>query len=294
MKNVQAKTLFLSKKMKIVCVVAVALFWSSSKGSAQKPYRRLSEDEEKLYATDHGCISREHKLVYIHNPKTGGTTMESSPLFNDVRTYMQKGVRPGLGGHRDIASMMFNAETRGIAHFATATHIRHPCERFISAFRYLTSDLCNVGNKIWRKKNIGNMTIDEFVEHAEKEKWEPFRESHFREQYSFVVHKGIFSVDHILCQEQWEEGLSRLYNNLGLVRETKDSGTVRLHNSHETCADLKPSTRQALERFYAMDYCLFDYPLLMDETQGQCSGSIFSKSDFQAKYDECKETTIQV
>lgn len=294
MKNYQAKTTFLGERKKtiLVSIVAVAAFCSYSNVSTPKPYRRLSDDLNQLYATDWGCVSRKHNLIYVHNPKTGGTTIEKSPLFDDVRFYLRKGIRPGTGGHSDIGSMMIDAEERGIAHFTTAAHVRHPCERFISAFRYLTSDKCNSGDKLWRDKNIGDMTIDEFVELAETQNWKPLKETHFMRQYPFVIDKGIFSVDHILCQEQWEEGISRLYESIGL-RDTKKYGETKLHNSHETCADLKPSTRQALERFYAVDYCLFGYPSLLDETQGQCVGSIFSKEDFQAKYDECRSTAIQ-
>ena len=132
---------------------------------------------------------------------------------------------------------MANTEARGTTHFATAVHIRHLCEQFTSA-----SDLLyNVGNKMWRKENIGSMVIDEFVDHAEKDKWKPFRKTYFR---SFVVHMGNFTVDRILCQEQWEEGISRLHKSLALMRGTKYSGKVKLHYSHERCSDLS----QALER----------------------------------------------
>ena len=60
--------------------------------------------------------------------------MAKYPLFNDVRPYMQQGTLPGLGGHRDIGSMMANTEARGTAHFTTAVHIRHHSPTFLETY----------------------------------------------------------------------------------------------------------------------------------------------------------------
>ena len=54
--------------------------------------------------------------------------------------------------------------------------------------------------------------------------------------------------------------------------------------------DLKESTRQSIERFYAMDYCLFNYPPLLGDEPSQCVGSVLSKEEFQARYDACKNS----
>lgn len=270
----------------LLFIFTVAVLRCCSNELTMKSDRRLNTELEQLYATDLGCVSRRHNLVYVHIPKTGGTTIEKSPLFDDVRVYREKGIRTGTGGHHSVGLLMTDAEERGIAHFQTAAHVRHPCERFISAFRYLTSDKCNDGDKLWSNENIGDMTIDEFVEMAEEKSWKPFGEIHFNRQYRFVVDDGIFRVDHILCQEQWDEGMSRLYTSIGLEHSEKRD-EQKLKNPHEHCTALKESTRQALERFYAMDYCLFDYPPFLKDGPSRCLGSTFSKEDFQARYDAC-------
>ena len=122
MKDDPAKTIFLKKEIKVVCVVAAALLLIFFKRFCIKSFLQMIK---KLHATDHGCISCEHNLVYVHSPKTGGTTMEESSLFHDVRPYIQNGTRPGLGGLRDIGSMFANTEARGTAHVGTGVHICH-------------------------------------------------------------------------------------------------------------------------------------------------------------------------
>ena len=61
-----------------------------------------------------------------------------------------------------------------------------------------------------------------------------------------------------------------------------------LQNKHERCADLDSKTRDAIERHYAMDYCLFDYesmPVVNSET---CVGTINNKESMTLRFQECK------
>ena len=278
----------------------------------------LSEDELEMIKQDIGTISRDNKLVYVHIPKTGGSTVEDSEMFDTDRLYEDENLRGPIGGHYTIYEMMQNSEVRGISDFDTATTIRHPCERFVSAFRYVTGDKCNEGDQRLAAAHIGNRTLDEFVELMEEEGWQR-RMVHLDKMYTFLVDDdGNFGVDEVLCMEQWKEGVQRLFRT-HLRKEGQDEergllavlrthlrrkgqeeeinllvmkhleGGHRLSNQHETCADLKPETRAALERHYAMDYCLFEYQSLPENNgEGVCIGIGKNKAWFTAKFQECK------
>ena len=261
---------------------------------------------------DIGCTSRDNKLVYVHIPKTGGSTVETSELFYNNSRLHYLGFRAPVAGHHPIDLMMENSEDRGISNFVTATTIRHPCQRFISAFRYVTSSTkCNEGDQIKAHNKIGDRTLDEFVVYMEDQGW-PRTMAHFDKLYPFLMlHKvepfevDTFGVDNVLCQAQWDEGVQRLESAIGATPKTirtlrrkederflsemgKLEGGHKLANKHETCADLKPETREALERHYAMDYCLFEYESLPEDGEDVCVGTGKNKDWFTAKYQECE------
>jgi hypothetical protein len=102
-----------------------------------------------------------------------------------------------------------------------------------------------------------------------------------------------FGVDNVLCQAQWEEGAQRLETAIGatsnrirILSHLKDDH--KLANKHETCADLEPETRKALESHYAMDYCFFGFATLPKGGEDSCVGTDKDKNWFTVKYQECR------
>merc|ERR1712232_1442562 len=198
--------------------------------------------------------------------------------------------------HHTIGQMMRNAKERDIAHFETAATIRHPCERFISALRYSMSEKIYYKQRDKAKEQMGERNIDEYVEYLEKNNW------HYEKVIFHLVHTmaywlidrehDSFGVDTILCQEQWNEGIERLLNKIGI---TKNVTSLYQHKNqvshHETCADLQPETRAALERYYAMDYCLFGYNSLPDHDSERCIGTEHNKTTMTLRYRECQIKT---
>ena len=216
------------------------------------------------------------------------------------------GLRHPLGGHHPIFEMKRNAEERGIADFHTAVTIRHPCSRFISAYRYLASDLCNEGNKRNREK-FGiflDQSIDDYVKHLEDSQWDNFF-MHFVPQHWYLLNtnKTGIDVDNILCNEQWDEGIHRIRSKLGIEEmDTRRLYNYRglgstsdhfLQNKHEKCQDLKPETREAIERFYAMDYCLFGYDELPPKEDDVCIGTDKNAELLSKRFQDCEEKLNQ-
>jgi hypothetical protein len=212
------------------------------------------------------------------------------------------GLRGPLGGHHHIWQMHGNAEERGIADFQTAATIRHPCSRFISAFRYLSSDLCNGGDKA-ALPAFGlrdDQSVDEYVQYLEDTKWANVY-LHFKPQYPWILNQNqtAVGVDNFLCNEQWDEGINRIKSILSIEEmETRrlfnhrglgSSSDHFLQNKHEKCQDLKPETRAAIERFYAMDYCLFGYDELPPDEDDVCIGTDNNAESMTNRLHECQE-----
>jgi len=242
------------------------------------------------YSQEKGCISHKNRLIYVHIPKTGGTTIERTPMFDDARKFHR------VGGHYIISTMISGSKSQNYIKAAT---IRHPCERFISAFKYLTSGKGNKGDRKWAENNIRNMTIDEYLINQNSMKFPDFDWIHFQRQYKYIFHKRVCEVNTILCQEQWDEGINRLFRKIGQsvpdyllsstsANEKNDERGHALKVHHESCAELKVETREILERYYAMDYCLFEYQSLpIQPNKGICIGKSKSQQDFTERYALC-------
>ena len=229
------------------------------KQKQKKPRHRSTQSssiDKALYETDGTMsISRANRLVYIHTPKTGGSSVENSALFDDARSHHT------VGGHFSVEHMTLDAQERGINDFVKAAHIRHPCSRFISAYAYLTSDICNPGDKRWANEHIGNLSLDDFILKLEREPALTGK-AHLRPLHHWLFYPdGTFGLDVALCQESWNESLDVLGEYLGgsdrIPKELYSSHS--LQNAHNSCAELRPETRKAIERMYAMDYCIFGF-----------------------------------
>ena len=59
------------------------------------------------YNNDVGQISRTNRVIFVHVPKTGGSTIEQSTLFNDARKHH------AVGSHNKAARLMLAASGMG-------------------------------------------------------------------------------------------------------------------------------------------------------------------------------------
>lgn len=238
-----------------------------------------------LYSTDgFNVISRENRLVYIHVPKTGGSTVERSTLFADANAHH------AVGGHFPVADVMRNAEERGMDGFLTVAHIRHPCTRFISAFGYMKSDKGALGDQAWARNVIGTLSIDDFVL---KIKRDPLilHKVHFRPMVSFLFYPdGSFGIDQVICQERWNAGLRRLASRMKTPLPKELFSTRVNENPHNSCKDLKEETRLMIEQFYRMDYCVFGYDRFPNKKES-CPQSRITKEHFTRRYVQCSSSS---
>ena len=82
--------------------------------------------------------------------------------------------------------------------------------------------------------------------------------------------------------------LRRMEEEMALSTMAHLKDDHKLANKHETCADLEPETRKALESHYAMDYCLFGFATLPKGGEDSCVGTGKDKNWFTVKYQECR------
>ncbi|CAE7395796.1 unnamed protein product [Symbiodinium sp. CCMP2456] len=165
--------------------------------------------------------------------------------------------------------------------------VRHPCERFVSAFTYSRS-YANPSERRWHRQKIGDRNLTSYV--ASKDfGGDPFwRFLHFQPQYSFLFFANkTFGVDLLLCQDNWTRSMERLGEYLKPAQLPADMKRKRTRNTtHAMCSDLPQKTRQRIEKAYAMDICLF-YPT---DAATACKG--LSAKELTARFQLCKSRVL--
>lgn len=247
----------------------------------QETSNAKSQHLENLYKSDEMMqVSRKNKLVYVHVPKTGGSSIEKSMIFDDAPTKK--------AGHYAINRMMKDADEREISNFVRTAHIRHPCSRFVSAFKYYTSGLKNyLGKKQMTERFIGNKTIDELAMHMDlhPEGERISKVQHFRPMHFWLFYpNGTFGLDTVLCQETWNDSLDRLGNLLEKPIPKEVYSRHDLSNPHEACEELSPETQAAIRHMYRLDYCIFAYS---DQPTQACPQGEVTPMQYTRRYKEC-------
>ena len=260
--------------------------------------------QRQLYQDDgNHQISRAHGFVYVHIPKTGGSTIEYSSLFDEKR---ENGVAPR--SHHSIRALLppHRLMERKLTNFISATHIRHPCERFVSAYYYIMFDKRSKGIRpgveafgMWNISNINDF-ID-FLDEGGIMRWNQLKIQivHFRPMVSWLLMEDYsFGIDLVLCQDNWNEGVERLVHSLNIDVSDDLFKARNVNENHPTCDSLQENHRESIMREYALDGCLFGYSYNQGDfaivsfggiNESICIGKHHDRNWFTERYHFCKE-----
>ncbi|XP_071812727.1 uncharacterized protein [Apostichopus japonicus] len=209
-------------------------------------------------------LSDERKLLFIHIPKAGGTSLETSFLFDDRRRALG-GVY--LGGHAKIKA--FDQE------FFRSYHkfcmIRHPCSRLISTWSYYSQNLGNHGDALWTQKFMSEASKSSFDWFVEKTLYPGGQvrvnnQVHLQPQVGMIFDdNGNLALNQVLVFENWNESI----NELGRRINTDVSSLRQTHilsSKHKSCREMyTPKTWHKMIELYAMDFCVLGYSTNLTE-----------------------------
>ena len=199
--------------------------------------------------------------------------------------------------HHTIQEVTMNVTKRRIENFTTAATIRHPCERFMSAFHYVKQ--LEGAPKVQAFAQRFNMhkanTVDEWVALLDKtpRMWYQLKRkfNHFVPMEHWLMYEdGTFGIDVVMCQENWNEGIQRLFQALDMPVPPGVSKRER-ETKHPTCDSLQESTRASIMNAYALDACLFGYGefRIPGTSPKTCIGRTYSRAFFTRRHDACQE-----
>lgn len=192
-----------------------------------------------------------HEILFIHIPKTGGTSVENF--------FLENGFRMRLFARRHNPCLKVNPQhlTSSEVHYLLGDGfdyefavIRDPFDRIESEFFYT--------NKMRARRQLPNLPEESFsqwvLDSLEEAGGRPyFRDGHFRPQAQFVsAATNVF---------RYEDGLTRAVERVFEETNIPMDGTLPMHNK----SDRRPLswTSEALDmvrEFYAEDFLCFGYP----------------------------------
>ena len=243
----------------------------------------------------HWPISDANQLMFVHVPKTGGNSVESSQLFKDRREALG---RSYVGGHHKFRDLPYvSPACKGYHTFA---FVRHPCERLRSLWAYYAGGLGNADDKAWVATHLSSQArrnFSTFVLEAEKppagsKTWQWQDQVHMQSQLGMLFGKDGHSVgvQQVLETERWDESIHALdkalncpttvaqrtaaksalsslgvHVNLHVDVRSSLQRTHHLASNHSRghCPlDLTPAAWNALVRMYRLDFCGLGYSTL--------------------------------
>lgn len=206
-------------------------------------------------------ISHKYKCIFIHIPKTGGTSIEKTSLFDDQRERTNQDV----GGHANAMKFKdtFSKEFNSYFKFA---FVRNPWDRLVSAFFYLSNFGSSEGDREAAVKYIEKYNKNFHAFCCDFVKEENINTIvHLKPQHSFICDdRDNIVVDFVGKLENIEQDFKFVCNKLGYPCTLKHMRNSK-HNYYTKY--YTDETKEIVERVYQKDIELFRYKYNQDWLQ---------------------------
>jgi len=194
------------------------------------------------------CHTR--KIIFIHIPKTAGSSIEH--LLRDEGKYELDfiGVRNGRSTHHYMGIELKMILKELYPKYYKFSFVRNPYDRIIS--EYFWCRIKDVGYKF-------NKTFDEFLDYVEdviknKKFFKPIENDHFIPQYSFLFFNNKLLVNNIFKYEDIE-------TIVPLIKKKLKINTVlqHLNKSNKNEITLTDQQKERIYNLYKNDFQTFNY-----------------------------------
>jgi hypothetical protein len=204
-------------------------------------------------------IYPQHKLTYIHIPKTAGGSIERL-----LEPYKAQGSKTALNRILRLLPIKRNIDRAYIPGHATAlkhrawmgsdlwetftsfTVVRNPYDRLISEYEYVRQT-----PRHHRHKHTNTLAFEDYL--AERS----------ATQMSFITNKsGDIIVDHILRFEELHDGLDTLFAQLGIAERLPHKSDLNSSNKKARSAYLSPEAIEIINTKAAQDFKRLGYTIL--------------------------------
>ncbi len=198
-------------------------------------------------------ISHEFKTIFVHVPKTAGTSIEG--MFGLVKTWPGKRKFQeiqGVGKHWGISEMSKEYKDYLNDYFKW-TVVRNPWEREFSLFKMMRGQLR------YRHLSFKDFLI-KVTKHHLQYTGSKFKNMVFRNQVEYLIHNGSLGVDKVIRYEDLHEGwkevcdiIKKPYEPLMSLRRIRSRLPITAHYDQESI-DLVAEMRKEDIEYFNYDY----------------------------------------
>ena len=192
-------------------------------------------------------VSHKYKCIYVHIPKTGGTSIEN--VLQDKTTPKNSG-----STHLKIIDYK-NKFSNEYEHYFKFSFVRNPWDRIVSGFHYFESG----GNgSIYdsNKKKLFGDNFKKFVKNLDA--YCKLKDPHFLEpQYEYIYIDGKSELNKLFRFEQIKNEFTILRETLNLEVNNLYKTRISKHKHYTEYYD--DETRQIVAEKYAKDIEYFGY-----------------------------------
>lgn len=208
-------------------------------------------------------IDKENKFIFIHIPKTGGTSVETFFMPSETdrmrNLYRSTSLQSDNEAHLKFYHLQIQYPHLNFDEYFKFTVVRNPWDRVVSNFFHSKREHRQDLRKFLGFGMSEDFTFNEFVEklqHLEK------KHPHYDEQWSFLIDKqGRFCMDYVARTENLENDFMKICQKLKIAYSKIPHANKGEGGSYVQCYTeyYDEETKQIVAEKYAKDIEYFNY-----------------------------------
>lgn len=208
------------------------------------------------------CYSEKLKVLYIHIPKTGGTTIENIliDLYDFKRVTFEYGsydfvrdIRSRMGFYRYMMLYSNEAKIIDFSSYYKFTFVRHPHSRLMSAIKFI----CKI------KSDFGDTVPDNLLELYEEAEKNPFMYNHMiiTQRQCIEDFDNCISMDYIGRYENFIDDLKHVLHDILKLPKRN----IQMYHLNKSNSDIELDQNDVAllsNEIHQEDFSTFDYSLI--------------------------------
>ena len=201
-------------------------------------------------------VSRKHNFIFIHIPKTGGSSIHSMFNYSVPKPYVDSS-----GRERDhFTALDYKHRIPDYHNYFKFTFVRNPWDKLVSEYLFF-----KLGTELWKPPHriidLKKLSFKEFIASVQNINFDiqtHYSKSHYIPQSDYILDENLdICVDFIGRFESFSRDLQTVYNRINIPLPDIPHVNKTKHGHYTEYYD--EETKQIVAEIYAKDIEYFNY-----------------------------------